>query len=200
MLFFSGLMVKITWPYTSFKTDIDFLLSKQNKIHIDYWLIGFYIHIFSSLPLLIIGILQFILPLRDKKLHRKLGKIYAFIIVFFAAPSGFILAIHANGGSAAKISFTLLSVFWFLTTLAGWMFALNKKFLLHQIAMKFSYALTLSAIILRLLVFFLPKFSNIHGTEMYVLVSWLSWLPSMVILSLYYFVKYPQLKKTYLLH
>lgn len=196
-MFFSLLMAKITWPYISLKTDIDFLLTKQNKIHLNYWLYGFYIHIFSSLPLLLIGILQFILPLRDKKLHKSLGKIYALIIVFLAAPSGFILAIHANGGWAAKISFTVLSLLWFLSTLAGWLFAIKKKYLFHQIAMKFSYAFTLSAIILRLLVFLLPRFSNIHGPEMYVLVSWLSWLPSLVLLSLYYFLKYPQLKKTY---
>jgi hypothetical protein len=48
ILFFSYQFLQIILPYTSWEWDIDFLLTKQHIIHLDYYRAAFYAHIFSS--------------------------------------------------------------------------------------------------------------------------------------------------------
>lgn len=185
-IFFFMLMLKITVPYFSFDYDIDFLLTKQNVLHITIWRIAFYTHISSSLFVLLTGIFQFVkkLILHYKKLHRLLGKIYIALVLFVSAPSGFVMAIYANGGIAAKVSFGMISVLWWYFTFTAYKKIRAGDLKEHLAYMYRSYALTLSAITLRTYVLLLPYFLLLHAREMYTLVSYLSWIPNLLIAEL----------------
>jgi uncharacterized membrane protein len=182
-VFFFMLMLKITIPYFSFEYDVDFLLTKQNVLHIRIWRIAFYTHISSSLFVLLIGVFQFLkkLILHYPKTHRQLGKIYLLLVLFISAPSGFIMAIYANGGIAAKVSFGMISVLWWYFTFIAYRKARRADISSHLAFMYRSYGLTLSAITLRLYVLIFPVFIHLHAKEMYTLVSYLSWIPNLII-------------------
>lgn len=185
-VFFFMLMLKITVPYFSFDYGVDFLLTKQNVLHITAWRIAFYTHISSSLFVLLIGIFQFVKQfiLRYARLHRVLGKIYVALVLFVSAPSGFVMAMYANGGIAAKVSFGTISVLWWYFTFVAYRKIRKGELRSHLAFMYRSYALTLSAITLRTYVLFLPFFIHLHAKEMYTLVSYLSWVPNLVIAEL----------------
>ncbi|HCS22001.1 MAG TPA: hypothetical protein DIW47_15840 [Bacteroidetes bacterium] len=191
LLFFSWLMLDITLPFFSFRYDIGFLLSKQHVLYLDIWRYSFYTHIASSLPLLLIGILQVIPPLRRNYplLHRRLGRVYVFIVLFLAAPTGLIMGFYANGGIAAQASFMLLALCWWLFTFIGYRYYLKGELSKHGNFMIRSYALTLSAILLRSYVFVLPLFSSIHGKDMYILVAWMSWVPNLLLVELIFWLR-----------
>ncbi len=177
LCFFSILMLQITVPYFSFRYDIGFLLTKQAVLHHVWWKYSFYIHIGTSLFVLLFGGLQFFSVLLSKypSVHRGLGKIYVGLVLGLSAPSGLIMAFYANGGIAARISFVLISVLWWWFTWNAYKAIKRRKVESHIQWMIRSFALTLSAISLRLLVLILPHFIHLHAKEMYTLVSWLSW-------------------------
>lgn len=181
-LFFCALMGMIIYPYLSFRYDVDFLLTKQTVLHILSWRVAFYTHITTSLFVLLIGIFQFVKPIliHQPRLHRLLGKIYIALTIFISAPSGLIMAFYANGGIWAKVSFVMVSVLWWYFTFRAYRKIRKGDVKAHLDNMYRSYALTFSAITLRLYVFFLPGFLNLHGKEMYTLVSWLSWVPNLI--------------------
>jgi hypothetical protein len=106
---------------------------------------------------------------------------YILLILFICAPSGFIMALYANGGIWAKTSFIIVSVLWWYYTFVAYRYALKRDIKLHLANMYRSYSLTLSAITLRIYVFILPFIANMHGKEMYVFVSWMSWIPNLII-------------------
>jgi hypothetical protein len=186
MLFFVYLMARITIPYFSFRTDIDFLLTKQAIIHLSIWRQAFYIHIATSTFVLLAGTLQFIKPILRKrpKLHRQLGKFYVFLVLVFSAPGGFVMALFANGGLSAKISFVITATLWWIVTFLAYRNAREKKFKQHIAYMYRSYALTLTAITFRLYVFILPHFIHMHSTDMYCFITWLSWIPNVIVAEL----------------
>lgn len=185
LLYFSGLMIAITIPYFSFDTDVDFLLVKQELIANKLWMYSFYIHIGTSPVVLISGVFQFFRPLqiRFPKLHRYAGYLYAGCILLLSAPSGLVMAFYANGGWAAKISFICISVLWWFFTARSIKRILRGEIVSHRADMLRSYALTLSAITLRVYVFVLPMISDLRGAPMYVLVSWLSWIPNLLLVE-----------------
>ena len=115
------LMVQIVYPYLSWELDIDFLQTKQHLIHLSYYRIAFYIHIFSSVPVLFFGAFLFserILK-RFSKVHRMLGKGYVGLVLGLSAPTGMVLAFHANGGWPVQLSFLLATPLWWYFTWRG---------------------------------------------------------------------------------
>lgn len=176
-------MLNITYPYFSFKTDIDFLLTKQSILHVKIWRLSFYLHISSSLLVLLFGWLQFVKIIIEKtpKFHRLLGKIYVLSVLLLCAPSGLIMGIYANGGLWSKLSFVIISVLWWTFTLLAYL-KIRKGNVNHHIHwMIRSYALTLTALTLRLYVLVLPHYFILPAKEMYTLVAWLSWIPNLII-------------------
>ncbi|MDB5283233.1 MAG: hypothetical protein JWO06_2308, partial [Bacteroidota bacterium] len=180
--FFSAVMLRITIPYLTFRSDVDFLHTKQSIIHISIWRWSFYVHVFTSTLVLFIGGLQFIPALINRKpLHRLLGKAYVIIILFITGPASWVMACYANGGIYAKTSFLVLSTLWMLFTLLAYLYVRQKRILLHSDFMIRSYALTLSAITLRTYALVLPHFIHIYGRDEYILIAWLSWVPNLII-------------------
>lgn len=157
---------------------------------------SFYIHVGTGILVMLIGPFQFLKWLRNKYLevHRIIGRIYVFTILGFAAPTGLIMAFYAEGGLWSTIGFSLMSITWFLTTYLAVVAAKNKKIRSHEKWMYRSYAMSFSAVTLRLLV---PAMSipNFGFSDHFVVVStaWISWLINLIIIELYLKIKFKSL-------
>jgi hypothetical protein len=180
---FCWLMIDLTLPYLSFTYDVDFLLTKQKIIHLKHWRYSFNFHILFSVFSLSAGLTQFsqYILAKHKKLHRMMGYIYVVDVIFIAGPSGLIMACYANGTIVSKTSFVLLSVLWIGFTSMAIIKALKKDFIEHEKWMIRSYALTLSAISLRLMAFILPKLIHLTAHTEYAVIAWLSWTLNLLI-------------------
>lgn len=189
---FSWLMIDLTLPYLTFAYDVDFLLTKQKIIHLKHWRYAFNFHILFSIFSLLAGLTQFsqYILTKHKKLHRVMGYIYVIDVICIAGPSGLIMAFYANGNIVSRTSFILLSILWIVFTAIAIIKIFKKDFIEHQKWMMRSYALTLSAITLRLLALILPKFIHLTAKEEYVTLAWLSWTINLIIAEfLIYFKK-----------
>ncbi|MFM7661067.1 MAG: DUF2306 domain-containing protein, partial [Bacteroidota bacterium] len=150
-VYFAQLMVLITLQYVPLNFDVTFLQLKT-EINLLHYQIAFFTHVYSSIFVLLLGFVQFI-PLvrkKHKKTHRLIGILYVLIVLFLAAPSGLVMGYYGNGGFYSQLSFCLQAVLWFAFTLIAFRYAKKGDFIKHSDYMTFSYALTLSAMSLRL--------------------------------------------------
>jgi hypothetical protein len=191
LLLFIFLMLRLSIPYFTLKYDVDFLLTKQKIIHIKFWRYAFYVHVFLSSITLIAGLFQFsnYILRKHKKFHRTMGYVYVITVCGFAGPSGLIMSFYANGTIWAKTSFVILSILWITFTSIALLKAKHLKFEVHKKWMIRSFALTLSAITLRLLAFALPNFIHLNAFDEYTLIAWLSWTVNLVIAESLIFLK-----------
>ena len=183
--FFSLQMLQIISPYTSWEWEVDFLQTKQFIIHLDHYRVSFYTHIFSSLIVLFSGAFLFSNYILKNwiGLHRWVGKTYVALVLFISAPSGFIMAFYANGGWSAKLSFLILTPIWWWVTYKGYQTIRKKNIQAHKIWMMRSYALTLSAVTLRVFQLLLGHFFYLDPIDQYVMVSWGSWIFNLLIVE-----------------
>jgi uncharacterized membrane protein len=182
--YFFILMLLITIKYFPFNSTSAFLQIKQREVNsISVYLYIFYIHVFSAILTLLAGFTQFnnYILTNHKKIHRKVGKIYVLIILFFAAPSGFFIGLFANGGLISKISFIILSILWFFFTLKAFLFIKDKNIENHKKFMYRSFALTISAITLRFWKVILVYLFHPAPMDVYQIISWLGWIPNLLI-------------------
>ncbi len=181
------LLILLSLPYIEFKKNVDFLTTKQLIYHLDWWRWSFYIHVFSSPIVILAGLLQFnrYIIHRKKKLHRILGIIYILFVVLISGPSALLMGLYANGGYLAQISFVTLSCIWILSAVYAYVLAGKHSYLRHSRWMLRSYALTLSAITLRLYAYLFDYFNfSLGPKETYILLSYISWIPNLIIVEL----------------
>jgi uncharacterized membrane protein len=180
---FSLLLFSITLVYWNFKSDVNFLLTKQYLVHHPIWRPAFYIHIFGGMLALAIGPFQFVKWFRRKymDLHRKLGKIYVSMILFVAAPTGLYMAFYANGGLYSTLGFICMSVLWFGTTWMAIQTIRNKKVDEHIKWMIRSYAVTFAAVSLRLWVPVCSLLLEMDHNFVIVLTAWISWFINLIV-------------------
>jgi hypothetical protein len=185
---FSFKMAELSVPYLQMKHDVDFLKTKYNVYHIDYWRIGFYAHVFTSVFVLLAGAIQFsrYVIFKWPRVHKFAGYSYIWLVLFVSGPGALAMAIHANGGLPAKGSFVLQTCLWFLFTSAAWYYAIKKKWTQHAEAMLLSYSLTFAAVTLRVLVVILSQMhiKGLRPLDAYIFVAWMSWVPNMVVAAL----------------
>lgn len=183
LAFFVWVMFLIIWPYTSGRTDIDFLLSKQHIIQFLHYWSAFYLHIFPALLILAAGLTQFsgAILRRTPGLHRWVGRAYAWSILAVCGPAGMVMAWYANGGPVAKTSFVVLSGLWWWCTWVAWRAIRSGDIRRHGAWMVRSYALTLSAITLRLLQYGLTVHTDLDPEMAYRLVAWPSWVLNLAV-------------------
>ncbi|TNE51645.1 MAG: DUF2306 domain-containing protein [Bacteroidetes bacterium] len=186
LAFFSWIMFNIIWPYTSGRLDIDFLLTKQHIIHLLHYRIAFYLHIFPALLVLLAGLTQFsgTLLRNTPAIHRWIGRVYVFSILLVCGPAGMWMAWYANGGTFARLSFLVLSGLWWWTTWISYRAIRTGDIRKHGAWMIRSYALTLSAVTLRLMQFGLAMYSDIDPETAYRLVAWPSWVLNLAVAEL----------------
>jgi len=175
-------MLNISSKYIGFDHKAAFLATKQWIISNDFWRVSFYIHVFCSPVLLLAGFTQFFSQrLLKRDIHRFIGKLYVFVLLLLAAPSGLVMAYYANGGLPTQIAFITLGILWIIFTILAYSKARSKQFNEHKKWMYRSFALTLSAITLRSWKYLIYFFLRPNPMDVYVIVSWLGWIPNLLI-------------------
>jgi uncharacterized membrane protein len=169
--------------YSAFRDDIGFLQFKQQYLSNGIWKTAFYVHVFSCFVCLLAGFTQFIYPGlgRRKRLHRIFGRIYAYNILFINFPAGMVLAVFANGGLPSRLAFFLLDILWFYCTLKAITAARRGNIQKHREYMTRSYALTLSALTLRLWKQVFINFSSIDPATIYMIDAWMGFVPNLLV-------------------
>lgn len=188
LCYFSYLMILITLQYIPLRLNVAFLNVKEDAIQYKHYQYAFFSHVYTSIFVLIFGLTQFSKSVRARfpKIHKYLGKLYIGLVLLVASPSGLIMAFYANGGFWSQLSFTLQAVLWFLFTFLAYKYVKEGKWKLHQKFMIRSYALTLSAISLRLFKWIIVFLFEPPPMDTYKVVAWLGWLINLLIVELYF--------------
>lgn len=183
--YFFWLMLKITLEYIPLKTDVSFLMIKQTEVgERQEYLYFFYAHVYTSIFVLMSGFLAIIR--KDfglKNFHKNVGKIYIFLILFLAAPSGIYMGVFANGGIYSKISFVILGCLWWFSTFKAFQLARQKKFKEHKQWMWRSFALTISAITLRMWKVIIVYLFHPNPMGVYQIIAWMGWIPNIILIE-----------------
>jgi uncharacterized membrane protein len=176
------LMLHMIVDYASFDDKTHFLAFKQEYVHLPLWRTAFYTHVFSSILALAAGFTQFNEQvLREhRRLHRWIGRIYAYDILVVNFPAGMILAIYANGLLPSKTAFVILDCLWFLFTLMAVRAAKEGRFKQHREFMIRSYALTFSAITLRTWKIILSHTIHPDPLHLYMMDAWMGFVPNLL--------------------
>lgn len=187
LLYFSYLMLDITLEYIPVQTDVAFLRIKQNYVHISYWYWAFYVHVFTSMFVLLSGLTQFSPYLRKRypKVHQYVGYVYILDILFVTGPASLIMAFYANGYFPSRLAFTILAILWIVFTGFAWYYASKKDWSKHRDFMIRSYALTLSAITLRLWKLGIALTLAPRPMDLYQVVAWLGFVPNLLVAEIY---------------
>lgn len=197
LAFFSFLMLRIIWAYIPMEPDTAFLQLKQQYIHIPEWRFAFYTHVFSSILVLIAGFSQFSKQLLRTKprLHRNLGYVYVINILMITGPAGLLMSFYANGGLSSRIAFVLLSVLWIMFTAIALYKAIKRDFTAHRAFMIRSFALTLSAVTLRIWKVVIASTTDIPPMDRYRIIAWLGWTLNLLVAEWYIYKYIIQKKK-----
>ena len=182
-LFFAWLMLQITLQYVPMRNDVAFLRIKQDVISLWYYRLAFFAHVYSSIFVLFLGFIQFFSAIRRAfpLVHKWAGRLYVFIILFISGPSGLLMGYYGNGGWIAQTAFCLLAILWIFFTYKGFEAIKERNLLLHEKWMYRSYALTLSAISLRLWKWLIILAFEPKPMDAYRIVAWLGWVGNLLI-------------------
>lgn len=152
---------------------IPFAIPSFNLIHRRPWLVT---HAASASVALIVGPWQFLKSFQSsrKRWHRRIGWVYM-IAVLIGWISSVPVAIHAQAGPVSQAGFLALGAAWITTTSLGLLTAINRQFADHRRWMIRSYALTASAITLRIM---LPisVVSGVPFKYAYPVIAWACWV------------------------
>lgn len=142
------------------------------------------VHAGGASTALLVGAFQFLPQVRRRRaLHRWLGRAYVAGCIA-GGIAALILAPTTTAGPVASVGFALLGVIWLYVIIQAWRLARVRRFDEHRRWMIRSFALTFSAVTLRL---YLPigPMLGMDFMDSYVLVSWLSWGPNLLAAELY---------------
>jgi hypothetical protein len=153
-----------------------------------FWNIGFYGHIIFGGISLLIGWIQFSRWVRNNhiNIHRTIGKIYV-VSAFISGICGVAIGATATGGLVCIVGFMLGGVIWLFTTYKAYSAIKVKNFKRHEAFMILSYAMCFAAVTLRI---WLPLLGSYYEAFLpaYKIVSWISWLPNLL-LAYYYVIQ-----------
>jgi hypothetical protein len=143
------------------------------------------VHVAAGVTALLVGPLQFVRRIRVGRpaVHRSAGVAYL-LACAIGAPAGFMLALGTTAGPVAGVGFAVPAVLWPLFTWFGWRAAVERRFTDHREWMLRSYALTATAITLRLMI---PA-SALLGLEFvaaYRVIAWLAWTANLALFEYY---------------
>lgn len=186
LAYFIYLLLLITLQYIPIRTDVAFLRIKQEEIQLGYYRVAFFAHVFTSIVIISLGMTQFSTWFRRRYvgLHRIMGKWYVGLILLMSGPSGMIMSFHANGGLIAQVSFIILTALWMWTTWIALRSAQKGQYNRHRNFMIRSYALTLSAVSLRLFKFIIANTMELPPMDTYRIVAILGWTINLIVAEL----------------
>lgn len=170
--------------YFDFRPDTFFLSAKPAVLVMDpVWRTVFYMHITSGMMVLALGPFQFRKKIRSRNLplHKALGKIYVAGILILAAPTGLYMAFFANGGYITGLGFALLSFCWWWCTWMAYKTIRQKKVQLHLQWMVRSFALSFSAVTLRMVWMPLLSYTITDHDLILHITAYLNWIPNLII-------------------
>ena len=189
-----GVALAAIAPYATFNPDNFNNATSRFADETPLRLAGLYVHAFSGGIALVIGPFQFLNRLRARRptLHRWMGRIYL-IGILFGGLSAFLIAPGMISGLVGEFGLITLGILWLWT---GWnayrnIRAGNKN--IHREWMIRNYALTFSAVTLRLwlgiligtqIPFLETKYAGDFDTlfvEVYRVVMWLAWVPNLIV-------------------
>ena len=160
-----------------------FLGGKSEEIlNSSVWNWLFYQHIGFGAISMLTGWTQFSKRLRKKNIsvHKGLGKVYV-VSVLLSGMAGLYLSFYATGGWVAGLGFGTMAVLWLITTIMAFITIKKGAVDTHQNWMIRSYALCWAAVTLRLWLPGLQGFFGMDFISAYLLVSWLCWVPNLVV-------------------
>ena len=184
------------FQYYDFKNHSAFLEIKKAAVKTGWYLPAFYCHIIASSIILLVGFFQFSkMVYNNRPIHKALGKLYVFGVLFFAAPGAYVMTLFINRGVWVFISFLLQNTLWIAFTLAAWIFVKNGKIDDHIKMMRRSYALAFGAVTLRFYFFMFTVFgSGVGFSNNYIIIAFLSWVPNLFLVE---WVNYHRRKTTF---
>lgn len=183
LAFFTWRMALITSQYWPVGRDVAFLRIKQHYIGILHWEAAFWIHVAVSMIPLLAGFTQFArwILKSHPRVHRFMGKTYVISVCLVTGPASLIMAFYANGGVTSRLAFGSLAVLWIFTTAMGWRMAMKRMWPTHREWMIRSYALTLSAITLRVWKYGIVMAFAPPPMDVYRIVAWLGFIPNLLL-------------------
>jgi Predicted membrane protein (DUF2306) len=172
---FSLLLVYNTLPYFSFSKDFSFIQERSFLFQSNIYNASFYIHIFAGMLCITTALIQFsrYILKKTKAVHRWSGKIYVFVVLFLAAPTGLYMSFFAKGSFWERALFMFMAIFWFISTYYGLTSILKKNVLAHKIWMMRSYAMAMTAVTFRVyhIVFYLVGWGHLENYEISLWIS-----------------------------
>ena len=144
------------------------------------------LHVAAGVTALVLAPLQLIPRIRERtpKLHRGIGYSYA-VACAVGAPAGFMLALGTQAGPVAGAGFAISATLWPIFTFLGIRAAIQGRFDDHRAWMIRSFAITSTAITLRLMLPFAGLVLSIPFFPAYRVIAWASWLTNLAIAELY---------------
>ena len=145
--------------------------------------LGFYTHVLFGPIALLTGVFQFAPKFRAKNLslHRLLGKIYV-IACILGGIAGFYIAWFSYSW-LATIGFVGLALFWLYTTTKAYLTIRKKEIAAHRVWMYRSFALTLSAVALRIYLGLMFGFTDWSTETKFSILGWICWVPNLIIVE-----------------
>ena len=171
----SLLLIYNTLPYFSFSKQFDFIEERSFLFQSSFYSSCFYIHIAAGALCIGTALIQFsrMILKKSKAIHRVSGKIYVFVVLFLAAPTGLYMSFFAKGSFWERSLFMFMAGWWFITTLYGLTTIHKKNVLAHKIWMMRSYAMAMTAVTFRLyhIIFFLTGWGHLENYEISLWIS-----------------------------
>jgi hypothetical protein len=144
-----------------------------------------WIHAGLAATALLTGPWQFMPRVRARwpQVHRWLGRTYIFACLV-GGFAGLLLASGSTAGPIARAGFGLLAVIWIGVNAQGFRLAVTGRYAEHRQWMIRSFALTFAAVTLRI---YLPlaQAAGVDFMVAYRAISWLSWVPNLILAELY---------------
>lgn len=141
------------------------------------------VHLAGGLVAIVLGAFQLNSWLRNRYLsvHRWLGRMYV-LAVAIGGTAGLILAINSYGGLVTHFGFGLMAVCWLGTTLTAYLAIRKGDVQAHRAWMLRSYAVTLAGVTLRIYLG-LSVLLDIEFDNAYPALSWLCWVPNLLVVE-----------------
>ena len=143
-------------------------------------------HMLIAPAALVLGPLQFFPGLRARHpaLHRWSGRAYVLACVV-AGIGALATTPFASGGWVAGLGFGILAVLWIGTTVAAWISAVRGRLEWHRLLVRFSYAMTFGAVVLRLQIPIGYALGYASYSSMSPILAFSSWIPNVLVVALY---------------
>lgn len=148
------------------------------------WRVTFWTHVGLGALALALGPFQLSVKRRQRNLnlHRQLGKLYV-ISILVASVCAFYAAFFADTGWIAGLGFAMLALAWFYTTLRAYQTIRQKQVDQHRAWMYRSYAVTLAAVTLRIILPVELALLGLPFSVAYPIVAWLCWVPNLIVVE-----------------